>query len=405
VRTLTFGAITVVFLVVLVYKLRDLRKDPGNLFLRSYCAAVVVIGGSFIVGLPQVQPRLEQATGVLSIWYTGDIVLGCAALLTTLLLWIYPPEEAWLKIRPRLLIYGVALAAMFTLDLVGRVNPSTVDVAAYADTPELLWGGTPWVAEAMFIYVVALGYTNIESTRIFWRCAKVVDRRWLRRGLRILAIGSVIDNASLLALVVTLVGLQFGATIAPSAVAVIGSIAILLGAIGTTMPAWGPRADRLIAYHRLHPLWRVLYRAFPDVALDPPTFVRVDRWNPWNVNYRLFRRVIEIHDSRRGLRHYLDQDVTAHAHKLAQQAGLEGVEMQATIEAATLAAALRAKADGRPATVQPTFTDETPRVNDLAAALAWLTEVAKAFATSPIVTAVATRPIPPPEQLPQTGAL
>jgi hypothetical protein len=399
-----FGAITIVFLVVLVYKVRDLRKDPGNVFLRSYCATIILVGCSFIIGLPQVQSHLEQATGVLSIWYTGDVVIGCAALQTSLLLWTYPPEGAWRKIRPRWLIYGLSLAAIVALDLAGRVDPSTVDIAAYAETPELLWGRTPWVADAMFIYVAALTFTIIEATGIFWRCANVVDRRWLRRGLRILAIGSVINAASCIALAITLAGLQFGTTIAPRAVAAIGSVAILITAIGTTMPAWGPRADRLIAYHRLHPLWRVLYRAFPDVALDPPIFVRVDRWNPWNVNYRLFRRVIEIHDSRRGLRLYLDRDVAARVQQLAQQAGLEGVEMQATVEAAMLAAAIRAKANGRPAADQPALTGATPRVNDLAAALAWLTEVAKAFATSPVVAAVATWPVPPVEVPSQTAA-
>jgi hypothetical protein len=88
VRTATFLTVAAVSAVVLVYKLRDLRRGPRNPFLQSFCLTILLIGSAFVVGVPAVLSRLEQATGVLAIWTTGIVVLGCAAVQTTLLLWM-----------------------------------------------------------------------------------------------------------------------------------------------------------------------------------------------------------------------------------------------------------------------------------------------------------------------------
>jgi hypothetical protein len=379
---------------VLVYKLRVLRKDPANPFLRSFCIMTALIALTFTLA-PPVVSWLEASTGVLAVWLTGVIVIGCGALQTTLLLWSYPPDRAWPKIHRSWVAYGLAFAAVVMLDAWGRIDPRAVDVGAYREHPMILYGATPYVAEATLIYAAVLAYTSVEAIRRFWHYAELVERRWLRRGLRVVAAGCALNLCMALDEVLFIAARRFeGRTLMPAEQAeiMLGSFGIMVTAVGTTLPVLGPRIDRFRSYRRLHPLWRALYRAVPQIALDPPT----GRWHLHNLNHRLYRQVIEIRDGRLALRPYLDQQVAARAQQLARQAGLDGDQLKATVEAATLAAAIQAKTAGRPGALQQVEAD-IGGGEDLASELAWLTQVAKAFTDSPVVTAANPTPagIPP----------
>jgi hypothetical protein len=385
-RTLMFAVAAGSSWAVFAYKLRDLRTDPHNPFLKSFCVSILLISVSFTIGLPPLVSRIEQATGVLAIWDTGVIVVGCAAAQVTLLLWADPPELAWPKIRPRLVVYSVATVAMVVLDVRGRIDPANVDVTAYAENPELLYGTTRYVADAFLVYVGALGYATLAATRYFWRSARLIDRRWLQRGLRILSVGCGAYFASCLSIGVFAVALRFGVEIgaAQRAETVTASIGQLILAVGATMPAWGPRVDRIVSYRRLRPLWYAVCQAAPEVVLDPPHSSRADHWKPWDMNFRLYRRIIEIRDGCLALRPYLDEEVASRARRLGERAGLDGIELNAAVEAATLTAAIDAKASGRPGLDRAGPVLGTSGGSDLAGELAWLTKVAGAFARSPV---------------------
>jgi hypothetical protein len=246
----------------------------------------------------------------------------------------------------------------------------------------------------MLIYAAVLGYTAFFASLLFWRYAKVVDRRWLRRGLRIMALDALLNVACAVCVALFIGALQFGVTItaAQRAETVFGSLGMFAGAIGTTIPAWGPRIDGIVSYRRLYPLWLALSRAVPEVVLDPPHSVWADPWKPWDVNYRLYRRTIEIRDGCLALRPHIKSGVAARARQLGVQAGLEGVDLDAAVEAATLAAATRAKVAGEPAAEHSEATGSTLGGSDLVAEVKWLTHVAQALVTSPIVAEFATRP-------------
>jgi hypothetical protein len=210
----------------------------------------------------------------------------------------------------------------------------------------------------------------------------MIDRRWLQRGLRLLATGCAIYVLCCLSVGVYAVALRFDVLMpaAQRSETITACVGQLILAIGATMPAWGPRVDRIVSYRRLRPLWLAVCAASPEVVLDPPYSTRADQWKPWDMNFRLYRRIIEIRDGCLALRPYVDQDVAVRARQRGREAGLDGVDLTANVEAATLAAAIGAKASGRPAAERPSPLLNTAGGSDLAGELAWLTRVAGAFA-------------------------
>jgi hypothetical protein len=373
-----------------IYKLCDLRRDPRNVVLRSFCTQLALTALTFTLAWPPIAWRIERYSGILAIWSTGTCVIGCAATQMTLLLWTYPAVQAWPKVRLWLPIYGVAFAAMLALDLSAPIDLTDVDLRAHAETPERLYAATPHVAQSLLIFLAVLAFTSAWGAMLLLRYARLVDRPWLRRGLRVIA-GTAVGNVGYSAAsAMFVIASRSGVTIAIAqrVTTAIAGFGMLVTVVGITMPVWGPRLDRLRAYRKLHPLWLALCQAAPGVVLDPPRSPRAGRWRLDDLDFRLHRRVIEIRDSRLALRPYMDKDAVAAAHQLAEKDGLEGVRLNAVVEAAALAAALRAKARQH----YPVSTPENTIIGgtDLDAELAWLTRVAQAFDESPVVAAVAT---------------
>jgi transcriptional regulator with XRE-family HTH domain len=128
--------------------------------------------------------------------------------------------------------------------------------------------------------------------------------------------------------------------------------AILIGTVGSTLPAWGPRvglprmllwASQYRAHQRLYPLWRRLCQAVPEIALVPP-------WPRWrdvlavrDLRFRLHGRVGEVRDGLLKLRPYRDPRVAAAAEERCRQAGVAGERQRAVVEAASLTVAVHSK--------------------------------------------------------------
>ncbi len=109
-----------------------------------------------------------------------------------------------------------------------------------------------------------------------------------------------------------------------------------------------------------------------------------------HLNYRLYRRVIEIRDGLLALRSYRDPEVRIRARQCGEAAGLTGDELRAAVAAAQLKAALNAKAQERavPANSRGSADDreifELRRGNDLTTEAAWLGQIARAYMRSPV---------------------
>jgi hypothetical protein len=154
-------------------------------------------------------------------------------------------------------------------------------------------------------------------------------------------------------------------------------VAAVLVLAGATLPTWGPRlgVPALWGWFRdyrtylgLRPLWLALYRANPQIALVPPLPFVLDVVSLRDLDMRLYRRVIEIRDGRLALQPYLVPGVV----------GTSGRAQDAVAEAATLDAAVRARASGS-APVTSTHAVAVPGGHDLESDIAFLTEVAKAY--------------------------
>jgi hypothetical protein len=84
------------------------------------------------------------------------------------------------------------------------------------------------------------------------------------------------------------------------------------------------------------------------------------------------------------LRPYMRPEMSIAAAAAASRFGLRGDELRATVEAAAIVAALRARRSSD--ALDPPPPDHCDaEVGDLAAEASWLVKVARAYATSPIV--------------------
>lgn len=382
-RTPTYILVAATCWLVLAVKLRALRASPDNTPLRAFCVMTGFIATTFTVGIPPLMWRVEHVTGLLAVWITGLVVAGAAAALTTLLVWTYPPQQAWPRIYRRWTLCGLALIVMAWLTVRGRVDPDTVDIAAHAQRPETLWAQTPYVADAVLIHLAILAYAAIDSTRMYRRYAAMADRRWLRRGLRITTVAQMNIVLYCMVMMTTILSGRFDVVPRPpdGSEYLAASMAILVGATGLTMPVWGPRLDRARDFRRLQPLWRALTRAAPEIVLEPAGQGLLGRGKFWDIDFRLYRRIIEIRDGTLALRGYRDEATRIHARQLAQASVLTGDQLLATVEAAVLTAAIHARSSDR-VPARPAITD-SPECQTFTDEIRWFTLVSDAFARTP----------------------
>jgi hypothetical protein len=157
----------------------------------------------------------------------------------------------------------------------------------------------------------------------------------------------------------------------------------------------GEWTRRYRAYRRLYPLWQALFRAHPEMPLLMPPGPLTDALTVRHLNQRLRQRAIEIHDGLLVLRDHMDAQVADVARRLARTAGLQGIEAQAVVEAAQVAAALH-KTRFRLTLPRPgdaADPAELPNAPELEAfeqvntdlELTWLEAVSTAYASSPLV--------------------
>jgi hypothetical protein len=128
-----------------------------------------------------------------------------------------------------------------------------------------------------------------------------------------------------------------------------------------------------------------VHQASPELILAPPDGTG-RRWRRRDAGFLLYRQVIEIRDGQLALRPYIAPGVAETATALARRAGLPEEEIQSTVEAATVAAGIAAKEQGRRQSGPP-VPGAVPGGSDLGTEVAWLAKVSRAFTTSPVISA------------------
>ena len=244
------------------------------------------------------------------------------------------------------------------------------------------------------------------------RYAHIARRPYLRLGLRLVSVAGCVGFVYFahwgLPPVLRLFHVPVPAFLAAQW-RLLSTIAVSLLIVGATIPQWGPWAGRWAprrrlrqrrALRRLRPLWLDLTRSTPEIPLVPPSLRWRECLDARDLDFRLYRRVIEIRDGQLALLPFMDESVAATASRLGRASGLEGDELEAVVEASRVAAALDAKLsgqrpDGRRISVAPPLGGQ-----DVSGEVAILERVAAAYVASPVVRQVvaATR-LPAPAAL------
>jgi hypothetical protein len=176
-------------------------------------------------------------------------------------------------------------------------------------------------------------------------------------------------------------------------------VCLALTLTGSTIPAWGNRIglpallawfDRYRVHRQLYPLWHDLYRVAPEIALFPPRSPATDALALRDLDLRLYRRIVEIRDGILALRRSVDPWVMERARELGRAAHLQDQEIQAVVEAASIAAGLHARLHDK-----TVHSDTSPLPpwggDDVMSEAASLARVSWSYRRSPIVRTILTQ--------------
>ncbi|MGH3829241.1 MAG: MAB_1171c family putative transporter [Pseudonocardiaceae bacterium] len=327
------------------------KTEPAAIALSIYFLSSFL---SFAVGLDTISPYIAKLFNFQNI----TIILSHAAVivLTTaqqvvLIYWTHPPELARRRALKRIIVFGVVLAfliASFLLILPRRRRDTS-------ETSSLLNLHNPYYATYLGFFIIAVAVGQIATLRGSLRYAKLTHRLWLRQRMLTLALGAVLILVYCIVRFIQTVAGPAGGDMTPwnPIQWVAGDVGSLLELLGWTAPAWGPRLStwyqwvrKIHYYHSLRPLWVALYEATPEILLHPPLSPLVDFVWPGDIDYRLYRRLIEILDGQLALRPYFDPTVAEAAVRQVKNSDVVTDDQRsATILAIQIHAALWAKTD------------------------------------------------------------
>lgn len=377
-----------------LYKLTVLRRSPANPALRAHVGALLALALAVTVFMSPVYRGLDALMDVPNFaeLLGHSLVVVGAWQAQVLLLHLSQATDQVVRQRRRGAVVAVTLAGLATLFALAPVDQEA------PGSFTALYGDDPHVAGYWLVLLTYMAIALVDVMRLCLRYAGVAPgRRHLSLGLRLIAAGAALGLAYFAQWGAYLVMRRLGLGELPRVVSdtapALFAAALGLVVVGSTLPAVGPRLERTQAaqaarrwraHHQLYPLWRALYDSTPEIALLPARSRAADALSFRDLELRLYRRVIEIQDGRLALRPYLDLGVLLAARREAGRSGLRtGQDLDAAVEAARLAAALRAKSQGQqPDAPQDEASEDEA---DLAAEVRWWIAVSRAFVHSPIV--------------------
>jgi hypothetical protein len=368
-------------IMVVCYKVRLASSDRRTRGLRHIAGFAVCIAGA--LGLDawmtlKIDGPMPAVAGLLS----DELKL---AALGFLVLFADSVRRAAAHARRYRLVTASAMVAAAGLFFVADAHDSATDVVTF--TPD-------GVGFFVAYNVVLIGYELwglLTFATLIGRFARLVEPGLLRTGLRLIIVGALIG--------VPWAGWQLddiwiavahhqNTTSEDEVSAVLAALCVLASAAGSTLTAWGPYLSGPVRwlgaqwrYAQLRPLWSAMHAAMPAIALS--TVAR----QQGGVEFALYRHVIEIRDAQLALRGHIHPSVASWA--AAAAVGTHPSRREATIEAATIAAAVLAHDAG----VGYQAGDLSPHRVDpsLAAETRWLAQVSRAFAHSRAVASVRAR--------------
>jgi hypothetical protein len=385
------------------FKVAALRRDPRDPALWALTASILLPAAGFTMAAPVIYPHVSAAFGIPN--FATLLVYCCivgysVSALIMLLLWHLPAAQARRRALGLLYFYGLVLVALV---------PLFMNSGATTDRPadfDVVYGPRPVGGSFLLVYVgafaVGLTAAAVRGFQFAARVARSGGHPWLRRGLRLVASGSIVALGYCLGKAAFVLAAWSGVML--PAVSKLATLCACVGAMiittGFTIPSWGPRLSaattwigRVRAYRRLQPLWQTMYDAVPDIALEPSD-TRAGDLALRDLEFRLYRRLIEIRDGRLALAAYMPAIDDSQAEQLARQHRLPVDPVREALQIRVAAHHVRETPAGAQVQV-PGGVDGAPGHGDTE--LAWLVQVSTALRRLPAHSEAAA-PVPVPER-------
>ncbi|GAA4964449.1 MAB_1171c family putative transporter [Kineococcus glutinatus] len=358
-----------------VPRFRDLRRsaDAGR---RVVATAVIALAVAAVVLTFPGERILYAATRIPHI---GDLVGRAAMMVAALatqcifLLAAARARQRRAQLRRRVL---VLLAALAVLVAVFSAAPAQDPAADYL----LAYGTEPLVGVFITTFTAFLGWSLVD-VQLAWSRLKHRTSGPLHTSLRTFALGAAFGLGyvalRLLGEAALFTGWDTVVAFTRVGCLALGSVAALLAVASVTWPAMRMRIHQLRTWVRarrqlqqLLPLWRDLADVAPEVALEHPRSPIREAFDVLDVRWRLYRRVIEIHDARLALR--------AHALQLADAAATPHAA-EAQRLAAAVTAARAGHHDGAPTASEHSLGERAPVADDMDREAERLAQVAREY--------------------------
>lgn len=322
-------------LAAFLWKLRDLLRDPRDPRLAAITLALLFVAAGFNCALPAVYRALGAVSGIPNL---ATLLVYSSIVLCTAALQVFAVNLARSRAEAvpagRVLVLGTvaALVAMGVLFRFAPVHgePHVLDFDSH-------YCGSAAVLGFLAVYLAAYSAGLVRCALVCLRIRPHAGDPWLRRGVSLVPVGVLFGLGYAVLKVVAVVGIRAGAgweQVSDMAAPVSATIGACVMAAGFVLPSV-PRLQRRVRARRcLRPLLRALRPLAPELARNKRLT---------SVEYR---RLVATEDLLRALRPYLSAEVAATAERLADRRGLTGAERAAAVEAARIAAALRARESG-----------------------------------------------------------
>ncbi len=159
-------------------------------------------------------------------------------------------------------------------------------------------------------------WMNVACTWVCWRHSRRPAPPSTRAALRLFGLGTAFTA---IYMTTSMAYLAFRWSLTPALLPTVGSIQALFMAAGTAVPlilAIRSTGGEIVALYQLHPLWRVLVQAIPEVTFPgtvPHSRLRDLLTSLPQVHAKLYRQIIEIRDALLVLNRYMTPELARQA--------------------------------------------------------------------------------------------
>ena len=372
--------VALLFWVATAVKVAELRSSstPAS---RALALTLASVATSATLLTSFAHRSVGELTGVANLAepLARTALLTAAFSAQVLLLRLTSGGRATRRVARRAPAFVAALVLMWSFFLAAPVDAGTLRFTSR-------FGEDTRVAAYLAVSLTYLAVALVDIARQARRYGAAASGP-LATGLHLIGWGSIAGLGYVTVKAAALLALRSDVSVPVEAEAAAGrGMAVLAGVLvvaGSTWPALCPKLEAasrwLRAYRdlgRLYPLWADLLRAHPELALDSASSWWRDRMQLRDVEFRLYRRVIEIRDALLVLRAELGEDACRLSGDASASASGDAAGARLSEATTILSSAIRAAGS----TEREGFrTQRSEQGSDWAAERDWMVRVARHY--------------------------